>query len=579
MPEYRGGDALDRRKRYDTLRTSLWAERSSFDSHWLELGNFFMPRRTRFWASDRNRGDKRNQNIINSIPRYAARTLSAGLHSGLTSPARPWMKLTTPDPDLAKHGPVKTWLYDVTQRMLTIFATTNLYNVLPLVYLDMGIFGTGCMSIVDDAQDLFRCYSYPIGTYALGLDARGLATTFIRDYQMSVRQVVEQFGVQPDGRDIDWTHISLTVKNLWDRGDYESPVEVTWVVKPNEYKDRKRFQAKYLPWSSCYYETGNSDPVFLRESGFKTFPIQAPRWDITGEDTYGTDCPGMTALGDAKQVQIMERRKGQLLQKAVDPPLQGPPELRTQKVSLLAGDITYVQAGQSAGLKPIHEIRLEGFQYLSEDISRVEYRIQRAFYEDLFLMLARSDEQLGADRPTAREIDERHEEKLLGLGPVLERTNDELLGPIVDRVYQLMEDRQLIPPPPEELDGVQLKVEYISILAEAQKLLGVVGLDRMVRTVAGMVQIWPEARHKLDTNEVVNEYREILGTDPRVLRSDEEASALVEADRKAQADQMQADQAAKVAGAAKDASQAPVTGDSMLARMVANAQAQAPGVM
>jgi len=54
----------------------------------------------------------------------------------------------------------------------------------------------------------------------------------------------------------------------------------------------------------------------------------------------------------------------------------------------------------------------------------VENRIERSFYVDLFLMLANSDRR----QITAREIEERHEEKMLMLGPVLQRLNDELLA-------------------------------------------------------------------------------------------------------------------------------------------------------
>jgi Bacteriophage head to tail connecting protein len=575
VPLYR--DPVDRRRRYDVLRTALWTERTSgFDAHWRELAEVFMPRRIRFSVSDRNRGDKRNQRIIDSTGRFAARTLSAGMHAGLTSPARPWMKLTTPDPSLAQLGPVKLWLHEVSSRMLTIFATSNLYNVLPLVYLDMGIFGTAAMSIVQDSRDLFRCYSYPIGTFALGQDARGLATTFVRDYQLTVRQIVEEFCVQANGRDIDWTPASQRIKDLWERGDYEVPIDVTWVVKPNDYGDDRRFGSKYLPWASCSFETGSSDPKFLREAGFKTFPLMAPRWDITGEDTYGTDCPGMTVLGDNNQLQIMQKRKGQLLEKAVKPPMKGPTSLRTQKVSTLPGDITYIDVRDGMqSLSPVHEVRLEGFQHLNQDIGEVQYRIQRGFYEDLFLMLARSDDRLGADRPTAREVEERHEEKLLALGPVLERTNDELLDPIVDRVYQMMDDAGLVPPAPDVLHGVRLKVEYISILSQAQKLVGVVGQDRLLATAGSIVVQMPELspviRHKLDLNQIMDNYGDMLGVDPKIIVPTAQAQATLAKEQQQQQQAAEADQQQKLARAAKDASQTPLSGDTLLNRVAQSA--------
>jgi len=578
MPQYL--NPLDRRTRYEELRGSLWSERQSgFDAHWRDLADNFMPRRVRFTIEDRNKGDRRNQDIIDSTGRFSARTLSSGLHSGLTSPARPWLKLTVPNQDLAESGPVKRWLHVVTQRMLTLFSTTNLYNVLPLVYLDMGIFGTAAMSIVADSKDLFRCYSYPIGSYALGQDHRGLVCTFVREYELTVRQVVENFGVQPNGRDIKWDTISRTVRNLWDKGSYEVAVPVCWLVKPTDLQapPGAGARAKYLPFASCHWEYQSNEPMFLRESGFKTNPIMAPRWDITGEDTYGTDCPGMTALGDTQQLQSMQLEKAKAISKQVDPPVVAPSQIRGMKTSLLAGDITYVDLREGMqGMRSVYDVNLN-LRDLTFDIQQVQYRIQRAFYEDLFLMLARSDDQRGAQPPTAREIDERHEEKLLALGPVLERTNDELLDPIVDRVYSLMDAAGLFPPPPPELEGVILKPEYISILAQAQKLVGVVGQDRFLQSTLALAQEYPEVKFKIDMNRVVNDYGDMLGVDPRIIRSDEEADQLKQAAADAVQQQAQTEQLATAAKAAKDASAAPVTGDSVLNRLMTSAQA--PGAI
>lgn len=561
--------SITKRDRLDALWGALKSERSSFDAHWKELSDFFVPRRSRFWAGDRNRGDKRNQNIIDSTGRFAARTLASGLHAGLTSPARPWFKLTTPDPDLAEFKPVQEWLEIVTQRMQVIFSSSNLYNWLPVVYGDMGVFGTAAISVLEDTKDLFRATAYPIGSYAIGLDARGLATVFVREYELTVLQVVEQFGVKPGYRDIDWSTISLPVRKAWDDGSYNMPVPLIWIVAPNPDADASLIGSRYLPWTSCHYETGAQTGVFLRDSGFTSFPIMAPRWDITGEDSYGTDCPGMTALGDVKQLQIMHRRKGQAINKMVDPPLVGKPELRTQKTSLLAGDITYV-ADVEHGLRAIHEVTLN-IDHLVRDIGETQYRIQRAFYEDLFLMLARQDDAMGSVQPlTAREVDERHEEKLLALGPVLERTNDELLDPLVDRAYTLMDRAGLIPHPPPELDGVTLKVEYISIMAQAQKLVGVVGQDRFLSSVGSLVEVFPTVRHKIDEFRVVNDYGTMLGVDPRIIRSDDDAQQRADQEAQQQKAAQDAEIAANAAKAAQAAGNTPMGTDSALDRVVGN---------
>ena len=572
-------DAKSKRQRYEALKAALWSERSSFDASWKELADWTSPRRTRFFAGDRNRGDRRDKNIINSTARFSVRTLASGLHAGLTSPARPWMKLTTPDPQLAEFGPVKAWLHVVTQRMLTVFAQTNLYNMLPISYGDMGLFATAAMSVVGDSKDLFRCYSYPLGSFACGQNERGVITTFAREYQLSVRQIVEQFGLEANGRDIDWDRISPATKALWDQGNYEAAVDLVWLVLPNEDYRPNNPLAKYKKFTSCHYERGpasrpgDNGSGFLRESGYDTFPVLVPRWDITGEDTYGTSSPGWDAIGDIKQLQFMERKKAQALAKAVDPPLKGPSSLRTQKVSLIQADITYVDTREGQqGLAPIHEMRLEGLQFLIQDAERVEYRIQRAFYEDLFLMLARSDSQRGSQPITAREVEERHEEKLIALGPVLERTNDELLDPLIDRVYQLMEDAGLIPEPPEQLTGVNLKPEYISILAQAQKLVAVVGVDRFLTSAGQMASVFGESiLDKIDTDQVIDNYSEMLGVDPRIVRSTEDAKAIRDQRNQAQQQAQQAAQAKDLSVALKNAGSTKMEGDTALNRIVEGA--------
>lgn len=563
--------ALTKRDRVQQLAAALISVRKSgFDTHWTELAEYILPRRVRWFTADKDRGDKRNQKIINSTAKFSARTLASGLHAGLTSPARPWMKLTTPDPNLAKFAPVREWLHEVTVRMLTVFAQTNLYNAFPVLYGDLGTFGTGAIGMLPDQKDLFRCYNYALGTYAIGVNNRGVVDTFIREYEMSVRQVVTEFGRIAGTNDIDWSRISTGVRDAWDRGDYTAPVQVTWVVCPNEDADPRKLVAKFFPFASYHFESGSNEPgkTFLRESGYRTFPIMVPRWDVTDGDAYGTDCPGMTALGDVKQLQIMERRKGQAIAKMVDPPLTGPSALRTQKTSLIAGDITYldVREGQQ-GLKSIHDVNLK-IGELSLDMQNVEYRIQRAFYEDLFLMLARSDASRGAQPVTAREVQERHEEKLIALGPVLERTNDELLDPIVDRAYEMMDREGLIPPAPKQLEGVDLKVEYISILAQAQKLVSVVGLDRFMTNVIGIAPVIPNVVHKVDANEVIDEYADALGINPRILRSNDqatEAAAAVAAQQQQLAD---AKAARDTAAAVKSAGETPMEGDTALNRVV-----------
>lgn len=530
-----------KRQRDNLLVTQLKQERTPYESTWRELADHIMPFRGKwFIGEETQRKSRRSNKIINSTPRFAARIQASGMMAGLTSPARPWFRITTSDPALSDIPAVKGWLYSVERTMRDMFAKSNLYNALPTMYGELGTFATGCMLALEDDEDVMRFYPLTVGTYWIAQSARMEVDTLYRELTMTVRQVVEQFGME---------NCSASTQDSYRTGRHEAKVQVAHLIAPNEMRDTRRLDNRNMRWRSCYWEISSRDcDKYLRESGFRENPIMAPRWEVNGDDVYGTACPGLDAIGDAKALQFQEKRKAQAIDKFVDPPLMAPTSLRNAKVSLLPGDVTYVdvQQGQQ-GVRPIYEVSPQ-IQPLLMNIEEMESRINTAFYADLFLMFLNDDR---GTPPTAEEIRARQAEKLLMLGPVLERLNDELLDLLIDRAFNVMMRRGLLPVPPEELQDVELKVEYISMLAQAQKQVGISAVDRLVGTVANLAQLDPRALKKLDVMETIDEYAQMLGTPPRLIKSDEDVMAMVAAE----AQQAQAMQMAAMANQAADTAQ------------------------
>lgn len=568
-----------RRQKLEQLNAQLELERSSFKSHWRELSDYILPRRSRFFVNDANKGDKRNQKIIDSTATLSVRTLRSGMMGGVTSPARPWFRLTIPDRNLSEFGPVKEWLHTVTTRITTVFLRSNLYNILPSVYGDLGVFGTGAMLVDEDLENGIKCYSFPIGSYKIGTDSKGRVRVFWRDFQMTVRQVVEKFGMDPENPGkIDWKNISNHVKGLWDSKNSESRVDIAHVILPNELYNPKLLNSKYKKFASIYYERGTSgqrnaqgyfgsageSDKFLSEKGYDYFPVLCPRWETTAEDVYGTSCPGMTALGDIKQLQVGEKRGLQAIDKMINPPMIGPTSLKTTNVSVLPGDITYVDIRDGMqGFRPAHEVRFD-LNALEQKQDQVRGRIRKSFFEDLFLMLANSDRR----QITATEIDERKEEKLLALGPVLEQLNQDLLDPLIDNTFEIMQSLGMIPQPPDEIAGSDLKVEYISIMAQAQKLVGLGGIERFTNYVGGIAGLAPAIMDKVDGDQLVDYYGDLTSIPPGIVRSDEDAQGIREQQAQAQAQAQKSEQAAMAARTAKDLSQSDPNGDNGLAAAI-----------
>lgn len=565
--------------RYEQLRSQLEIEQATFRSHWRDLGDFIFPRRPRFSITDVNKGDRRNQKIIDSTATLAARTMRSGMMSGVTSPARPWFRLTTPDADLSEIGAVKDWLYLVTQRMTTVFLKSNLYNTLPIVYGDMGVFATGCMGLEEDFENVIRATPFAIGSYMIANDNRLKVSVFYRTFRLTVRQLVQQFGRKhPRTGQPDWSNFSAIVKKQWDDHQYESWIDVANVIEPNQEFDAKKGESKFKKYKSVYYERGqsgqnqtyNSDiKNFLSVKGYDYLPILAGRWEVNGEDVYGTGCPGMDALGDIKQLQTGERRSAEAIDKMVRPPMVGPSSMKNSRSSILPGDITYLDVREgSQGFRPAYETNPRTME-LEEKQQQVRGRIQRAFYEDLFLMLAESDRR----QITAREVDERHEEKLLALGPVLEQLNQDILDPLIDITFNIMMRQRMIPKPPEQLRGVNLGVQYLSVMAQAQRLVGIAGIDRFAMFAAQAVQFLPESVEKVDGDKMFEIYGDMTSLPPGIIRTDDQV-AQIRAQRQKQQQQQQAiEQAQQVSQTAQNLSKADTGGDNALTQLMKTAQA------
>lgn len=572
--------AETKRDRYEVLRSQLELERSSFIGHWRDVGDFILPRRPRFNVYDVNKGDRRNQKIIDSTATLAARTLRSGMVGGITSPARPWFRLTVEDPDLAEYYKVKRWLSTVSDRMGKVFLRSNLYNSLPIIYGDTGVFGTAAMSIEEDFDDVIRTYPFPVGSYMIANDHKLKVNVFFRQFRMTVRQLIGKFGKKTSSGMPDWSIFSERVKNLWDEGNLESWIDVCHVVQPNEDYDDGKMESKFKKFSSCYYERGmvNGNPYdmkgvdkYLQEAGYDYFPILCPRWETNSEDVYGTSCPGFDALGDTKQLQLETKRKSQAIEKGVMPPMVGPTALRTSRTSILPGDITYSDEREGMkGFRAAHEVRID-LSHLTADISEIRYTIKRAFFEDLFLMLSQSDRR----EITAREIEERHEEKLLALGPVLEQMNQDLLDPLIDITFLMMLRQGKLPEPPEELQGRGLDVQYLSVMAQAQKLVGISSIERFTGYITNYTSNTkdPTMVRKFNASKNLEDYADRLGINPSNIRSDDEVAEIAAKEQKQQQAMMAAEQMAAGAKAAKDLASADMEGDNALTRLTKGAAA------
>ncbi len=503
--------------------TALKQERSTWWGHWSDISRYLLPRNGRYFVSDRDKGWQRNNAIYDSTATRALRVLAAGMMSGMTSPSRPWFRLSVSDRDLLQYQPVKLWLAEVTERIEDVLARSNAYRVLHSLYEELGAFGTGAALIAEDYRNIIHLHAFTVGEYAIATDWKGEVVTLYREFDKTVGEIVKEFGRE---------NCSGAVQNAFDRGELDSWITVRHAIEPRQDRDSGLRDAKNMPWKSCYWELSGGEGKLLRESGYQSFPCVAPRWAAQGGDIYGNS-PGMEALGDIKQLQIQQFRKSQAIDYQANPPLQVPASMKNREIEIFPGGISYYDASTPAqGIKTAFEVNLN-LQTLLLDIQDVRGRINGAFYSDLFMMISEQDQRM-----TATEVAARNEEKMLMLGPVIERLNNELLDPLLETVFERLLNAGLLPPPPQELQGHDLNIEYVSMLAQAQKAVAINGIDRFVSGLGQVAQAKPEVLDKFDADQWAEVYSDKLGVDPGLIVSGRQLALI----RQQRAQQMQAAQ-------------------------------------
>lgn len=534
------------RARHGALKT----ERSPFETDYRDIAEFLLPGALRLQVTDGSSASLRSRgSIFDSRATRALRIMTAGLQGGATSPARPWFRLSIKDTELNDYEPVKRWLSTATRIMLTIFSRSNTYRSLHGMYVNLGGFGTSATMLLKDFENVIHHYPLVTGQYCLAADYKGNVNTLYREFRMTVANVVREYGKQ---------NCSTTVQNMYDSGRLDSWVPIIHVIEPREDREYGKRDAKNMPFASCTFEQGGDGDKYLRESGFDEFPVLAPRWEVLGEDVYG-EGPAHEALGDIKSLQHEQLRKGQGIDYMTQPPLAVPTSMRNNPVQRMPGGITYTDNPANNSIKSLWDVNLN-LSHLREDIVDIRERIDAAFFVDVFMMMSNIEK----GNLTATEVAERHEEKMLIMGPVLERLHNELLSPKIDLTFSHMLRAGLLPPIPEELIGVDLDVEFVSMLAQAQRAINVNSIDRFVANLGQLAAFKPDVLDKFDADKWVDEYSDMLGVSPEIIVPSDQVALIRKSRAEVQQQQatlqaanMQADTAQKAASASAQAG--PVT--------------------
>lgn len=516
------GGALKETKRQRVLRrlVELKATRAPWERAWKTIVEQILPFRARWDMSSFNDGSPLSTNIINSTPSDALRTLVSGLMSGVTSPAKPWFRLTLEDTELAHKKAVKIYLERLEKITLAIFEKQGLYGAVSGGgYSDFGMIGTGVILEEEDENTQLPTFeSVPIGEYYLDVNDKNEVDTYMRVRTFTVKQLVDRFGYE---------NCSRVVKENWDNGQLSKLIETAHTVWPNDNYKENAIGDAGRKFSGSWIETKGEDfEEMLEESGYHEFPVLAFRWGARSGEAYGRG-PGWFAVGDCLALQHLMQKLARMIDKTVDPPMVAVDTMKTRRASLVPGSTTYVPDNAANSFTPAQVILPGSIAALREYIQDHEWRIRDAFFYKLWMSLLNDSRN---QRPTATEVEATRQEIMLQMGPVLESLNGELLDPMVSRTLAILERAGVLPEPPPELEGVEVKVQFISVMHMAQHMVGLASIREIENHVAGLASMGlDEALHKLDVGKLLDEVGEMAGVPRTILRTDKEVDAIKQA--------------------------------------------------
>lgn len=526
------------REKCEIRHGGMVSARKPYEGDWAEIAQMVLPSRSEILglasgARPTQRKRRANMATHSSKGRRAARILTNGMTSGLSSPSRPWFKLRTPWPDMDEFQPVKEWLANVERILYDFLGGTNFYNAAKVGYSELGCFGTEAAVMLDHRHYGAVTHTLTAGEYWIANDDGLIADTLYRRVFMTVNQVVDAF-VREGG----WNVVTKSVKNAYDKGQYEELVPIMHAIEPNRDRDIEKQDGPNKTYQSVWWEEGQSDKsVLLRKAGFDSKPFWAPRWlETGGESVYG-DGPGYDALPDLRELQLASKRRGRNVDMLNRPPMGVPVGMTNTYLSLDPGSLAFGSAQDITSIKPLFTPDRYAVETIRQEVESHQQDVMECFYADLFFAISEMD---GVQPRNQDELLLRNEEKLTQLGPVVERVNVEKLEVVIDRAFNIALKFGLLPPPPQELQGQPLRVDFISTLAQAQKAAKLGDIQRSAQFVGFLSGLNPEAADKFDFDQAIDEFATGAGTPPSIIRTDEIVAQMRQ--QRAEAMQAQAQQ-------------------------------------
>ncbi len=472
-----------------------------------ELADYFSPRSVNFIARNIRKPIVKNKKIIDSTPLIAIRNFSSGMMSGATSPTNRWFKTSFSDINLKNDYYLKTWCHKQEELTREILYSSNFYQILPEVYKQLGIFGFSAVSLESDYDNIVNFKVLPLGSYYYAKNSKGKIDTFCRVYMETAKNILENY---PDIQNIEIIEAA--------RNNPQKLYEIVHFVEKNQFYRPKRLSSCFAKYVSVVIL--NNKNTFLSTRGFDKFPYVVFESGFSSDIDYPQDSPGINALADVKQLMTMVREYAKAVKKIVCPTYKGPATLKNKKLADIPG--AYIEEDENGrGISPVYEVNPRILE-LKQEKDELKNAIKEHFYNDLFAMILST----ATRGRTATEVNELKEEKMVLLSPLLEQIHS-ALREILNWIYEEEIRVGILEPLKEKYRNSNFQIEFVSSLAQAQKVINISSIERFTTFVSNIANsIDPVLKSKLNTENIIEDYANYANINPNHLVSKNEMDKL-----------------------------------------------------
>lgn len=534
----------DRRQEIIDRHTEMRKVRSLEEPDWRDIALVLAPNERIFDTHATGNTRRDDSNIYDATPLYALDDFVGGLFSQATNPANRWFELTLIDKDLAKWQPVKRWLWSISNLLYASFteAVSSFYSEVPAWFANIGAFGMGAM-YDEERVGMGRIIdrSIPIGEIFIDTDAEGNIDRVHREFSLTGRQAERKF------------------KQTFASCRADARYVFIHAVYPNDDYRPGMLGPRGMSYESCYVSTDLRDVEV--PGAYYELPYQVPRWTKRSGRPYPTG-PGHIARADMVMLNEMERSHIVAGQFAAEPPVLVHDRSKLRASDIEPNSILYGTMNAETGKRTIDI--LERKQQLTLSMAQSEQRrnaIRTAFKYGIMQLVQRP-------QMTATEFLGFQEETLKLMGPNLVRTQTDGLSPKIGRRYRMLERAGQFQhlPPPVELQGQPINVEYVSPLAKMLKVSAARGTMQWVEGLGRIAELSKDLSvfDNVNKDEVATVLHDGFVADPNVLadpRMRDQARAQRAAMQKQQMDLANAERAAAVTADMSHAAQAKSLAD------------------